>query len=239
MNAEVIWHDVECGAYAEDVGVWRALAAEADGPVLDVGAGTGRITLDLAGRGVPVVALDISPALLEALAERAAGLPVETVCADARSFELGGRRFPLVIVPMQAVQLLGGPEGRSRFLARARAHLVPGGRLAIAIADPLETYDAETDGPPEPDLLVTSRGRFSSLPLALVDEGDRAAIHRLREFTGADGRTHESHDVVRLDRVTPDELAAEARAAGFAVEPARHIPETDRYIGSTVVVARA
>ncbi|HWI73970.1 MAG TPA: class I SAM-dependent methyltransferase, partial [Baekduia sp.] len=101
----VIWHDVECGSYAEDFELWRELAAAADGPVLDVGAGTGRIALDLAARGIEVVALDADPDLLAALGDRAgaAGLTVETVAADARDFTLPGRRFALVAVPMQTL----------------------------------------------------------------------------------------------------------------------------------------
>ena len=44
----VMWHDIECGGYAEDFALWRELAAEAGGPVLDIGAGTGRVSIDLA-----------------------------------------------------------------------------------------------------------------------------------------------------------------------------------------------
>src|SRR4051812_12173133 len=100
MSAEaVIWHDVECGAYAEDLPLWRELAAAAPGPVLDVGAGTGRVALDLAARGIEMVALDADTELLAALRARAAD--VETVTADARAFDLGPRRFGAVIVPMQ------------------------------------------------------------------------------------------------------------------------------------------
>jgi len=90
---EVIWHDVECGAYAEDLPLWRDLAISHAGPVLDVGAGTGRVSLHLAGQGHRVVALDRSPDLLAALRARSAGLQVETVAADARDFDLGERRF--------------------------------------------------------------------------------------------------------------------------------------------------
>ena len=43
-SMSVIWHDLECGAYAEDLPLWRALAAEHGDPVLDVGAGTGRVS---------------------------------------------------------------------------------------------------------------------------------------------------------------------------------------------------
>src|SRR6516164_5281512 len=122
MNLDAVWHDLECGAYSEDLALWRALADAAGGPVLDVGAGTGRVTLELARRGVPVVALDVSAPLLAALACRAAELPVETVTADARAFRLD-RRFALIVVPMQTLQLFGGRAGRAAFLRRALEHL--------------------------------------------------------------------------------------------------------------------
>jgi SAM-dependent methyltransferase len=232
----VIWHDVECGGYAEDLELWRALAAEADGPVLDVGAGTGRVALDLAARGVEVVALDVDADLLAALRERAAaaGLTVATACADARWFDLGGRRFGLIAVPMQTLQLLPDAEARGAFLRTARRHLREGGVVAAALADALDSFDAESDGLPEPDVATVDGVQYSSLPLAVVDEGDRAAIHRLRQADGAP----EEHDVIRLARVDPAMLAEEAEAAGLEAATARRIPATDVYVGSTVVILR-
>jgi hypothetical protein len=44
---------------------------------------------------------------------------------------------------------------------------------------------------------------------------------------------------VRLDRVTADEVAAEATRLGFLTEPCLSIPETEEYLGSTVVLLRA
>jgi SAM-dependent methyltransferase len=234
MNLAVLWHDVECGDYREDLALWRQLAGA--GPVLDVGAGTGRVTLDLAARGVPVVALDAEAELLAALAERAAGLPVETVCADARAFDLGGRGFPVIVVPMQTLQLLGGADGRAAFLRCARAHLAPGGIVAAALADALESFTAETDALPEPDLCEIDGVQYASRPLAVIDEGDRAAIHRLRQIDDPDGTRAESHDVIRLDRVDAAGLEAEAAALGFTARPSVRIPATEVYVGSTVVV---
>lgn len=236
----VIWHDVECGGYTEDVALWRALADGAGGPVLDVGAGTGRIALDLAARGHEVVALDADGDLLAALAQRAAsrGLEVETVTADARNFTVEAGDFGLIAVPMQTLQLLGGPDGRAGFLRSARAHLRPGGLVAAALADALESFDADTDGLPEPDVAEVGGERFVSLPLAVVDEGARAAIHRLRQVVAPDGTRADEHDVIRLDRVTPKEIADQAQELGYTPLPARRIPATDEYVGSTVVVLR-
>lgn len=236
MSDAVLWHDIECGSYDVDLPLWRELAAAAGGPVLDVGAGTGRVTLDLASRGHEVVALDVDEELIAALRERAAGLPVEAVVADAASFSLG-RRFPLIVVPMQTVQLLDA-AGRAGFLRCATAHLAPGGVLALALADALEAFDSEVDEPPVPDMREVDGWVFASRPLAVVDEGTRAAIHRLREVVAPDGRRTESADVIRLDRVDAAQLAAEGAAVGLAVEPVRLVPQTDEYVGSTVVVLR-
>jgi SAM-dependent methyltransferase len=236
---EVVWHDVECGAYGEDLPLWRELAAVAGGPVLDVGAGTGRVALHLARQGHAVVALDRSPALLAALRERAAGLPVETVVADARAFDLGDRRLPLVLVPMQTIQLLGGPEGRAAFLARAAAHLAPGGLLAIAIADALEVFDEEHDVPPLPDMRELDGFLYASRPVAVVETPEGAEIHRVREVVDPGGGRTSEDDVIHLDAVDAAVLHVEAAAHGLRPEAPRRIPQTDDYVGSTVVMLRA
>jgi len=238
MNLDALWHDLECGAYGEDLPLWRALAGEAGGAVLDVGAGTGRVTLDLAAGGVAVVALDSEAALLRALTHRAAGMPVETVVADAREFALG-RRFSLVLVPMQTLQLLGGASGRAAFLRCAREHLEPGGLLAAALADALDCFDEEHDQPPPPDAREVAGVRYASQLVSVVDDGGRAAIRRQREIIGPAARRESAESIVRLDRVTAEDVAAEAAELGFVIEPCRSIAETEEYLGSTVVVLRA
>src|SRR3954469_11361162 len=180
MNLDALWHYLECGAYREDLPLWRALAAEAGGPVLDVGAGTGRVTLDLAARGVAVTALEIDPALLEALERRARGLSVETVAGDARQLPIDGR-FSLVIVPMQTLQLLGGARGRAAFLRRALAQLEPGGILAAAVADAVDCFDDVHELPPPPAVRRIADVCYSSQVLAVDDDGARAAIRRRRQ----------------------------------------------------------
>lgn len=238
MRLQALWHDLECGAYAEDLPLWRALAGDARGPVLDVGAGTGRVSLDLAAGGVSVIALDTEPELLDVLRHRGAGLPVETVVADARDFTLG-RRFSLVLVPMQTLQLLGGGSGRAAFLRRALDHLEPGGRLAAALADAMDCFDSEHDQPPPPDAREVAGVRYASQLVSVVDDGGRAAILRRREITGPQERRESAEAIVRLDRVTAEEVAAEAAQLGFVIEPCRSIPETEEYLGATVVVLRA
>ena len=238
IAADVIWHDLECGGYREDLSLWRTLAGVTGGPVLDVGAGTGRVALDLAARGIPVVALDADAALLEALEQRADGRPVETVVADARTFALA-RRFPLVLVPMQTLQLLGGSSGRVAFLRRALDHLAPGGLLAVALADALDCFDEEHELPPPPDTCEVDGVRYASQLLGVEDEDGCATLRRRREIIGPRERYVSRDVVVRLDRVLAQHVAAEALDLGFVRDHRLSIAETEEYLGSTVVVLRA
>ena len=238
MNIEAVWHDLECGAYAEDLPLWRTLAGEVEGPVLDVGAGTGRVTLDLAARGAQMVALDLAAPLLQALAHRATGLPVETILADARAFALD-RRVSLVIVPMQTLQLLGGASGRAAFLSCALEQLEPGGILAVALADAAECFDDQHDLPPPPDAREILGVRYASQLLSVADEGGCAILRRRREIIGPGGRYQAQDVVLALDRVSADEVAAEARQLGFRNEAHLFVPQTEAYLGSTVIALRA
>jgi SAM-dependent methyltransferase len=231
----VIWHDLECGAYVEDLGVWHELAVEHGDPVLDVGAGTGRIALDLARRGHEVTALDRDPVLIAELERRAAGLDVATVVADARRFELG-RRFPLIIVPMQTIQLLGGQRGRQQFLIAAAGHLLPGGVLAVAISEMLESFSLEEGiRPPTPDMREIDGIVYSSQPTAVREDSDGFVLERLRERIGTHGDRESELDLIRLDRLTASQFEREALAAKLKLLGRRVVPATDEYVGSVVV----
>ena len=251
----VVWHDVECGSYGEDLSLWRSLAASHGDPVLDVGAGTGRVALDLARAGYRVTALDRDPDLIRALAERSATVrvgrnvqivdvssqaPVTTVVADAREFDLGERRFPLVIVPMQTIQLLGGAQGRAGFLRCARRHLTAGGALAVAIAEVLDLYEVVDGQPaPLPDVREEDGFVYSSQPIAVRCDHRGFVLERRRETVSPAGDRTVEQDLIRLDRLTARGLEREAKAAGFTSAGRRSVPPTPEYSGSEVVILRA
>jgi SAM-dependent methyltransferase len=234
---QVIWHDIECGGYRADLMLWRDLAASEAGPVLDVGAGTGRVTLELARAGHEVVALDREPQFLDELRRRAGGLAVQTVVGDAGGFELAGRRFGLIIAPMQTIQLLGA-AGRAGFLRSARAHLADGGLVACALADALDAFDAEHVVLPLPDVGIVDGVSYYSQPVALRDRGDRMAIERIRTVVTASGQRSASEDVIHLDKVDAAQVEREALAAGLWPRAARVVPPTEEHVGTTVVLLR-
>jgi SAM-dependent methyltransferase len=234
----IVWHDLECGSYREDIALWRQLADEHGDPILDIGAGTGRITLDLVAHGHNVTALDSDPELISELKRRAAGAPLTTVVADARSFTLG-QTFALCVVPMQTIQLLGGRAGRRACLACVRRHLRPDGVVAIALADELELYESTGGGPVAlPDMVELDGVVYSSLPTAVRDDGDGFVLERLREEITTDGHRTSTENRVRLDRLSADELERDGREAGFAVAARAHVPPTNDYVGTVVVVLR-
>jgi SAM-dependent methyltransferase len=241
VATEAAWHDVECGSYTADFELWRALAGERGGPLLDIGCGTGRVALELAAAGHRVVGVDADASLVAALNARAgdSGLSASAFHGDARGLGLPFDAFPVAILPMQVAQLLGGPAGRRSMLASVAAHLTPGGLLAIALADPFEAVEPGESHPPLPDVREVGGWVLSSTPVAMRDEGDAVAIDRIRQAVSPAGELTETLASVTLDDCAPGTLEDEGRAAGYTVLAARHVPPTAEYVGSTVVMLEA
>jgi SAM-dependent methyltransferase len=239
-GSAVVWHDVECAAYDIDLPLWRELAEAIGGPVLDIGAGTGRVALDLAARGFDVAAIDSDADLVHELGVRARqrNLRVKTSAADARSFELG-QEFALAIAPMQVFQLLGGPDGRRSALTCIRRHLRAGGLFAAALADPFEGVPDDDVMPPMPDIREVDGWVYASRPIAVRIARPSASIDRLRQAVSPVGQVEEWIATLDIDLVTPEELEAEARECGFVPRERGAVPETDEWIGSAVVMLEA
>lgn len=233
MSDEAVWHELECWGYDADLALWRELADAYGSPVVDIGAGTGRVALELARAGHEVIAVDVDPVLLRALDAARGPLPIRTIVADARSFSLD-QRVPLVIVPMQTTQLLGGAEGRQAMLAAVRGVLAPGGALACAIAEDVEPYHAGEQVP----LVVAERDgvRFESDPFAIVEDGDAYVLHHARTRQQPDGTRRTTVRRTRLARLDAETLEAEGERAGLTILPRRIIAETAEHVGSTVVM---
>jgi SAM-dependent methyltransferase len=233
LGAEAIWHDVECASYAADLPLWEGLAAACDGEVLDLGCGTGRVALHLARRGHGVIGLDCDAALLTALEERAGGLAVRTVHADAREFELD-RQVPLALAPMQTLQLLEGPDDRVACLRHVAAALEPGGRFAAAILEEMPPPDDSP--PPLPDVREVDGWVYSSLAVEAAVGPGEIVVHRRRQTVSPDGELSEEPNLVRIATFPAAQLEEEAATVGLVPVERRRVEATDIHVGSTVVL---
>ncbi len=215
-------------------GAGRAYGAEE--PIMELGCGTGRVTLHLARRGAYlVIGLDRDPALVEAVWERAAReLAGDASSRDVREFSFA-TQFRLVLAPMQLIQLLAGSEERISCLGCTLDNMLPGGKAALAIVEEhagcARGCDAAAAGrAPDRrlDLLEPAAG-------AAVVEG-KIVLRRLRQTVDPDGEMSEEMSEVELCLLSAEALEEEARSVGFKPIGRRQIPATDAHVGSTVVL---
>ncbi|HEY1853109.1 MAG TPA: class I SAM-dependent methyltransferase [Solirubrobacterales bacterium] len=228
-----IWHDVECGGYEADLALWEELAVAVDGPILELGCGTGRVALHLARRGHRVIGLDSDPELIAALRERGAGLAVSAVEADGRDFELG-EGVGLALAPMQFMQLLPTPAERIACMIAVARHLPPGALLAAALVEGLEVPD--DPAPPIPDVREAGGWVYSSLPTAAALGDGEVVLLRLRQTVSPAGELCEEANEIRLSTFPADQLEVEAAAARLRPAGRRTVPATASHVGSLVAL---
>jgi SAM-dependent methyltransferase len=126
-------------------------AKECGGPVLELGAGTGRITLRIAEAGVPIHAIDADRSMLDALRRKLADRPeavrerITVIEGDMRRFELT-ERFALIIAPFRAFLHNITEDDQLACLQHVRGHLRPGGCFALNIFHPSLEYMARNTG---------------------------------------------------------------------------------------------
>lgn len=239
-RTEVIWHDVECGGYANDLALWAELAESRSGPILEIGCGTGRVALDLATRGHPITGLDHEPGLIASMRERGARRGaggVTTVVGDARTFATD-ERFGLILMPMQVLQLFADAGERRRVLQAARGYLAAGGLIAAAIVEgvPLDGQVGTEYEPALPDVAEVDGWVYSSLPLEVASDGERMVVTRLRQSVSPAGDLTEQVDRSSLARLTSEQVAREASETGLEVVGRRLIPDSPNHVGSTVIL---
>lgn len=113
----------------------------APGSVLDAGCGTGRVAIELAGRGVEVVGVDIDASMLATARKRAPD--VTWVGASMSDLELG-RTFDVVVMAGN-VPLFTPPGTQAALVAGCARHVAPGGALVAGFqlgrAYDVATYD--------------------------------------------------------------------------------------------------
>jgi SAM-dependent methyltransferase len=223
-------YDATTGEVSErDVPFYSALAADAGGPLLELGCGTGRVLAPCAlamGAGAAAVGVDVSPAMLARARKRmtTAGLDgrVRLELGDMRTVRLD-RRFPLVAIPFRSLFHLPTDDDWLAALATVRAHLEPDGRFAADVFVP------------DPDLIAARQDHHGFAgEIRHPDTGQRVALwehtsfdpvaqvatkRRVSEVLDADGLVLERrHRMLEVHFRYPNEVLRLMEAAGFTID---------------------
>jgi SAM-dependent methyltransferase len=189
----------------EDVAFYLEEARRSDGPVLELGVGTGRIAVPIAADGIRVIGVDSSPGMLEICARRAAlaGVELDLRVGDLRAPPVD-ERVSLVICPFRSYLHLHTDAERRQALTAAHDLLAPEGRLVFDVFTPgaddiRDTHDRWLER--EPGIWERAVWDTTARTLTLSLRGEKTA-----ETTMA------------LAWIDPAEWRALLEATGFEVE---------------------
>jgi ubiquinone/menaquinone biosynthesis C-methylase UbiE len=192
----------------QDVAFYRDAAREYGDPVLELGCGTGRVTMALAEAGRRVIGLDISERMLERAIRKRAALRVEArervhfVQGDMTQFQLG-EKFRLVIIPFRAFHHLLEIREQIACLEAIKKHLAPKGRL---IVDFFQTDAARMHDP-----------RYQQDRLIAEYDMDGAGRVKLFERVAAFHRAEQRNDAEMIFEVTHPNGSVERKVWSWPV----------------------
>lgn len=153
----------------QDVAFWQSLARRTRGRILELGAGTGRLTLPLARvAGRRVIGVDRSRPMLERAVAKAARQkskrwrPGGFVLGDIRDLPFDTGAFQLVIAPYGMLQSLTRERDLTRALGEAARVVAPGGVLGVDLVPDLPVWD-------EYRRVVRLRGRLAGRSIRLIE----------------------------------------------------------------------
>jgi SAM-dependent methyltransferase len=139
-------YDAWASDMTEDVAHYVSLAREADGPIVELMVGSGRVAIEVVREtGKPVLGIDSSAAMLEIARARSVGLPLELRFGDVRELELD-EPAALIYVPFRSLLHLRGWQEKRQVFERVAASLRPGGRFAFNAFAFSHTIAAKLDG---------------------------------------------------------------------------------------------
>ncbi|MBA2701567.1 MAG: class I SAM-dependent methyltransferase [Chloroflexi bacterium] len=211
-----------------DLDLYQALAARADGAILELAVGSGRVAVPLAAAGHPVTGVDLDPAMLARARRRAASAGIEPdqlqlVEANVVGLELpDAGRFSLALIALNSIMLLADRSAQRAAIQTLASHLAPGGLAVVDVwlpdADDLSRFDGRImlEWPridPESGALVTKLGSAQhdaasgTITLTAIYEEGRQGASAVRWLR---------RDRLRL--LGADELEGYAEDAGLRVE---------------------
>lgn len=130
-------YDHQYDLYRDDLHFYAQTCERVGGSVLEIGAGTGRVTAYLTRRGVDVTGLEPSARMLDKARERGEreNLSLKLVQGDMKTFTLP-QRFDLVIAPFNALMHLYTPNEQLQAMQNIHLHLKAGGQFVFDLSVP-------------------------------------------------------------------------------------------------------
>ena len=172
-------YDAWAADMTEDIAHYVSLAREADGPIVELMVGSGRVAIEVVREtGKQVLGIDSSPAMLEIARERAAGLPLELRLGDVREFELD-EPAALIYVPFRSLLHLRGWQEKRQVFERVADSLRSGGRFAFNSFAFSHTIAARLDGTKQDQHGVLHTLRYAPADNRVDIERDDGATIRL------------------------------------------------------------
>jgi len=115
-----------------DFRFYSSLCRDTDGPILELGCGTGRLLLPILRDGSDIEGLDVSGPMLEALTKRLRQHGLDTLLHQQpmESFHTG-RSYQLIFIAVTTFHILGSEKAQVACLERCRKHLAPGGKVVL------------------------------------------------------------------------------------------------------------
>jgi len=202
----------------DDVAFFARLARAAGGPVVELMAGTGRVSVLLAEQGVELTCVDASPAMLARLRAklRERGLAATVVRQDVTRLDLP-TRFALAFVAFHSFEELTGDADRARLMDAVHAHLTPGGRFACTLHDP-ELRRCDVGAPRRWRFPDPRTARTLQLVLSTTWDEERRVVHGREVVEDAETGAVLANLELRFRLSTADEFRDLARRRGFTVE---------------------
>jgi ubiquinone/menaquinone biosynthesis C-methylase UbiE len=204
-----------------DVAFWQRLAAASDGPVLELGCGTGRIALPLAGSGWPLTGIDRSASMLARARAKAArrrlDARVDFVRGDIRTLPFRAGRFGLVMAPYGILQSLVRERDLAATLASVARVLKPGGRFGIDLVPDLPEW-SEYRGRKTLSGTMARGVKVSLVESVRQDRAKKLTIFDQRYTTLRGRERRERRFTLTFRTVSVPQMARRLEKAGFAMD---------------------
>ncbi len=204
-----------------DVRFWTGVAQRIGGGALELGSGTGRLTVPLTRAGAAVVGIDRSAAMLARVSPRARRSRVAVppvVRGDITALPFATGTFRLVMAPYGLVQSLLSDVVLARTLREAARVLVPGGTLGVDLVPDVPRWRQYT----RRVVFFSPRGP-RGLPLTLIEtvrqDRSRGLTTFEQEYVEGRGRTRQvTPFTIRFRTLELPSLVSRLERAGFDVE---------------------